>query len=525
MKHIKYWLAASLPAVMALTACIEIKQTSVLDLKPNGLKVVNEVDPRYQSYNIEMVEVVGGKFWRPYSTMNEVKGDKAKKSQDDYGIDVSSGNESLYRKLDPVNLAEPKLMKLAQGLAPAYVRTSGTWANAVYFQNDGQPARPAPKGFVNVLTVPQWKDLLDFVKATDSKLVTSFAVCDGVRDKSGVWTPVEAQKLIDFSTANGVKIAGAELFNEPTMPMAGGEISNTKYNVKNYAKDIAAYTAWNKAKAPYMLQAGPGTVGEGVPGFVDMFMKMNPVLTEDAMKTVAKGSFDVFSYHFYGAGSERVCKEPPFATRIDSALTHRWISLTDTTFSFFNKIHDQYMPGSPIWITETAEAAGGGDRWANTYLDTFRYLYQLGSLAQKGVDVIFHNTLAASEYSLIDQDTHNPNPNYWAAYLWNKFMGTKSYGTTINQNGVYVFAHNTKSKESSLTFLVINPTEEARQITMPASAKIYAVSANGTTSRAVNLNGKPLELSAENQLPAVEGVSPKDGKAEIAPKSWAFISL
>jgi heparanase len=39
-----------------------------------------------------------------------------------------------------------------------------------------------PAGFVNVVTRVQWKDVIDFVKTTNSRLVTSFAVSDGVPD-------------------------------------------------------------------------------------------------------------------------------------------------------------------------------------------------------------------------------------------------------------------------------------------------------------------------------------------------------
>jgi hypothetical protein len=33
---------------------------------PAGMKRVGEVDTRFQSYNVEMVEVTGGRFWAPY---------------------------------------------------------------------------------------------------------------------------------------------------------------------------------------------------------------------------------------------------------------------------------------------------------------------------------------------------------------------------------------------------------------------------------------------------------------------------
>ena len=58
-------------------------------------------------------------------------------------------------------------------------------------------------------------------------------------------------------------------------------------------------------------------------------------------------------------------------------------------------MRDKFEPGKPIWNTETGQAACGGDRWAATFVDTFRYLNQLGSLARIGVQVQIHNTLNA----------------------------------------------------------------------------------------------------------------------------------
>ncbi|MDD2243128.1 MAG: hypothetical protein VB024_02180 [Dysgonamonadaceae bacterium] len=519
-------LISILSLLFGISGCksnAEKGKKSELSLDTKNLTLIREVDPRYQSYNIEMVEVVGGKFWRPYNTLSEVDTTNVK---NEYGIDISSGNEALYRKMEPINLTEPKLLTLVRGLAPAYVRCSGTWANAVYFQNDDKEARPAPKGFVNVLTGKQWFGLLDFIKTTDGKLVTSFAVSDGVRDKNGVWTPVEAQKLIDFSKKNGLEIAAAELFNEPTMPQAGGAFSNTKYDANAYARDIAAFEVWQKKEAPYMLHVGPGTVGEGVPGFMKMLSStMNTITTADIMSATPTPHFDVFSYHFYGSASKRVVKEKPLATFKEDALTPQWITLTDSAFLFFDDIHNKYTPDAPIWITETAQAAGGGDPWANTYYDVFRYLYQMGSLAQKGVDVIFHNTLVASEYSLIDQDTHIPNPNYWMALLWNRLMGTQVYNASSSSEGVYLFAHNTKDDDSKITFLVINISNENKIITAPEGVEVYALTAENLDSREVMLNGTKLALTTNNELPETKGVAAENGQITIAPQSIAYITV
>ena len=84
-------------------------------------------------------------------------------------------------------------------------------------------------------------------------------------------------------------------------------------------------------------------------------------------------------------------------TTAEAALSEAWLRRTDETLAFYKKLRDEFAPGKPIWNTETADAACGGNPWGGTFLDTFRYLDQLGRLA-KDVHVVIHNTLLASDY-------------------------------------------------------------------------------------------------------------------------------
>jgi hypothetical protein len=46
----------------------------VVSLDPAKMPAIGTVDERFDSYNIEMVEVIGGRFWKPYgSTTNKSK--------------------------------------------------------------------------------------------------------------------------------------------------------------------------------------------------------------------------------------------------------------------------------------------------------------------------------------------------------------------------------------------------------------------------------------------------------------------
>ena len=53
-----------------------------------------------------------------------------------------------------------------------------------------------------------------------------------------------------------------------------------------------------------------------------------------------------------------------------------------------------------------------------------------------------HNTLAASDYGLLDQNTFAPRPNYWAALLWRRLMGPTVLdpGPSPSSN-TYIYAH------------------------------------------------------------------------------------
>lgn len=190
-----------------------------------------------------------------------------------------------------------------------------------------------------------------------------------------------------------------------------------------------------------------------------------------------------------------------------------------------SKYEIEYNPGKPVWITETAEAAAGGDPFAATYLDCFRYLYQLGSLAKKGIKVIMHNTLAASEYSLIDQDTHLPKPNYWAALLWSKLMGTEVYDAGAGKPGVYLFAHNLKGHKGGIALLAINTNKDSVSVHIPSDADQYTLTSPDLQGTTVILNGHELQLDAHDELPEINGNAVKKGNVVLPATSISFITF
>jgi heparanase 1 len=309
-RDVGFFLAVIM-AMLANSGCSKVPVgPPAVSITPVSMQRIASVDERYQSFNIEMIEVTGGRFWKPYKDIEGLLKKQAAPKAD--GSVPAGMDPGLYQQRPPINLGNARLRALAAGLAPAYMRVSGTWANTTYFHDSDSvaPAAP-PKGFSGVLTRPQWKGVVDFSKAADAKLVTSFATSPGTRDALGLWAPKEARKLLAYTKAVGGSIAAAEYMNEPTYAEMGGAPKG--YDAAAYGRDIAVFRPFMKQSVPEMILLGPGGVGEGVE-LAPIGLAGNELKSEDLLKATGP-AFDAFSYHSYGATSKRCASMGPASQR------------------------------------------------------------------------------------------------------------------------------------------------------------------------------------------------------------------
>jgi heparanase 1 len=484
---------------------------------PAKLARIGTVDERFQSFNVEMVEVTGGRFWAPYSpTAGPAPAPPAKP-----GLSTPAIDPAAFRNRPPIDLASSRLRRLAAALGPAYMRVSGTWANSTYFHDSDAPA-PAtpPDGFGGILTRQQWRGVIEFSRAASAKIITSFAISAGVRDANGLWTADEARKLLAFTKASGGSIAAAEFFNEPNIAAFGGAPKG--YDAAAYGRDFLVFRLFARATAPDMLILGPGSAGEpaltaGLPG-----------LKTDAMLTATGRGVDAFSYHFYGAVSKRCAAVgAAMQTTPEAALTEDWLSRTDRDAAFYAALRDRFEPGRPMWLTETAEAACGGNPWAATFIDSFRYLDQLGRLARRGVQVVAHNTLAASDYGLIDEATLTPRPDYWSALLWRRLMGATVLDAPASSvPGLHLYAHCLRGRQGGVALLALNVDRaDAHDLQIPMPSERFSLTARDLLDSTVQLNGRELTLAAGDSMPETVGQPAPAGRITLAPASITFLAF
>ncbi len=516
-------------ATLAALGCMQYSAASY-DAEPRMITPANmprigTVDERFQSYNVEMVEVVGGRFWKPYKEVNAVL-KKSPPSAQQPGSNPVGMDPNLYQYRPPIDLTKPRLRRLAAALGPAYVRVSGTWANTVYFQDSDAPAPASPpNGFSGVLTRRQWNGVVDFSHAVDAKIVTSFATSPGTRNSAGVWTPDQARRLLAHTRSIGGSIAAAEFMNEPTYAAMGGAPKG--YDAASYGRDIAVFSPFIKHAAPELTFLGPGSVGEG--GVLETSMP-GMLHSENLLKATGP-VFGVFSYHLYPAVSERCASMGASAqTTAAAALSEEWLNRIDTIDTYYADLRDKFEPGKPLWITETADAACGGNPWASTFLDSFRYLDQHGRLAKRGVKVIMHNTLASSDYGLLDENTLAPRPNYWASLLWRKLMGT-----TVLDAGpspaptLHLYAHCLRGQPGGIALLAINTDRTgSHSLNLTTAAERYTLSVPSVENLEdthVQLNSTELKLGADDAIPQLSGMPIGPGPLTLAPASITFVAI
>jgi hypothetical protein len=461
---------------------------------------VGSVDERFQSYNIEMVEVTGGRFWKPYRP----KPDAAPTGREAPG--TRGGREARrYQYRAPIDLTNPKLRMLAAALGPAYLRVSGTWANTTYFADTDEPPSRPPPGFTGILTRRQWGYVVRFAQAVNAQIVTSFAASD--RNAAGRWKAKQARRLITYTSSIGGRIAAAEFINEPDLVASGD--THAGYDVAAYIRDFALFRSLIKSTSPDTLILGPAVAGE------------SPIAS-DLLAATARG-LDAISYHYYNTVSQR-CDG---TTAPEKALSEDWLSGTDRSLSFFGALRDRFAPGKPIWLTETADAACGGNPWAVSFADTFRYLDQLGRLARSGVQIVMHNTLAASDYGLLDEATLQPRPKYWGALLWRRLMGTSVLDPGVPAHPkLHVYAHCQRAVPGGVSLLVINTDEEAsRSLKLPVASVRYTLDAATLSDGVVRLNGNTLTLSDQDELPILAGVPLAAETVTFAPTTMTFLAI
>jgi hypothetical protein len=462
--------------------------------------VVAHTSPRYVSFAVDVAQVTGGMFW----------------SQAPDAV----GNAPVQR----YDFARRRLRLLAQALAPAYLRISGTAANETYYDMSATPLTLPPAGYQLILTRVEWDGVNNFARALGLEVVLGINAGPGPRDAAGDWLSDNARQLLQYTVRMRYPLAAVEFGNEPNLFALSGMPES--YSAADYVRDLEAFNALRASVVPHALLVGPGSFYDNAGSETPYGNHAFGPLASQVIPAVP-GIYDALTFHEYPATSTRCAGVG--STVPANPLAPAYLNGVLNAYDRLQTLGRRYDPHAPIWYGEAGSASCGGQQgYSDRFEATFWYLNALGLLAQHGLAVFVRQTLSGSDYGLIDDATLQPNPDYWAALLWHRLMGTSILAPRVRHAPakLRIYAACTRGG-SGTTLLALNlDPRHTFAVSLPRSmspAQIYLVTARALLGRQVRLNGRPLQTARTGALPTLAGKPLSATTIKLPRASYAFI--
>ncbi|HWO08211.1 MAG TPA: hypothetical protein VNN80_01985, partial [Polyangiaceae bacterium] len=466
-------VSAGLALAYGPTAVTPDAEGEVVEVELGG--ALRELDARFLSVALDTSQLVGGRWWSRSGV-----------------VEVGRG----ARRVAPFDLSRPKLSRLARALAPAYLRVGGTEADHVYYALEPGAAAALPAGYELELSAAMWDGLAAFAADAGLDLMFTLNAGPGPRLGQGAWRADNAEALLRHARSRGHRVAVWELGNEVN---GYWFIHGLEQRVSGaqYAEDIARARQLVDRWYPESRLAGPGSLFWPVVGepLRPLFGMLEEFLEQGARADTLP---DIISWHYYPQQSRRC----PVATRRASPQLLLQPAYLDELGRWANelvRLRERYAPEAEVWLGETGNAQCGGEPGvSDRFVASLWWLDELGLAARQGQAVVIRQTLAGSDYGLLD-DTLQPRPDYFASLLWKRLMGARVLDVHASGDPfLRLYAHCAADAEpGAVALLAINahPGRAAsfRLPGAPANALAYRLSAPSLDSREIELEGALLE--------------------------------
>ena len=134
--------------------------------------------------------------------------------------------------------------------------------------------------------------------------------------------------------------------------------------------------------------------------------------------------------------------------------------------------------------------------------------------------------LAGANYGLLDEQTLEPRPDYFASVLWKRLMGTRVLAVQVGgKKTIRVYAH--CAVGGGVTVLVINVDSGTAEVTLPvgwstSGVEAFALTAPTLDSPRVSLNGNELFL-VDGGMPDLVAQGGTSGMVNVTARSAIYL--
>ncbi|KAF2361152.1 Glycoside hydrolase family 79 [Trinorchestia longiramus] len=283
-------------------------------------------------------------------------------------------------------------------------------------------------------------------------------------------------------------------------------------------------TAWGNCDSdrrghPSSVADGPlidSSLGSDSVQFLEDFLKADPQLV------------DAISWHQY-----YVCGR---TATVSDFLAPSTMDLFPRQLGAIVRVRDQWSPNTPIWLTETGSAYGGGaPGLSNRFAGTFLWMDKLGVAARGGVHVVARQSIFGGHYALLDQN-YDPNPDYWVSVLHKQLLGTRVLHLTAlgAPSTLRLYAHcmhaaHPRYHPGSVVIYGVNAGEQEAGVLVvgapddtPTLEYVLTPALGDLTARDVLLNGVLLQTGGDGSVPELLPQEATVGELRAPPHSVGF---
>lgn len=426
--------------------------------------------------------------------------------------------------------------------------TDGPWNCTDFVKDENSPIGYKFDAYSGpCMPMKRWEEILSLCRDGNCQLVFGINALFGRKkvmcpnkttsfenEPTSEWDSSNAEAFLRYTKVNGHSVWGYEFGNE----LAGKRGIQMRLSVDEYVAGFCQLKSvidrlWgtvNVNTRPRLLAPDSGFLPDWY--------------TEFLTKSHAAGCApDVVNWHQYilGAGVDPSVDER--SLNPDLLDTQKWHG--DHVKNTIRSI-DGIQP--EIWMGEAGGAYNSGRPGVtDTFHSSFWFLDSLGILAARGHQAFCRQTLIGGNYGLLDRQTYEPNPDYYAFLLFQKLMGTKVLKTydPVGEHSRYIrlYAHCSRRADTdgSVTILVLNLSGHTTFYVKVSALQggtfgfhtlghtSWVISAESIGSNKVYLNGGPaLHTKNNGDIPILKGHYSNGETTQyysVEPHTYAFVRL
>ncbi|XP_077351398.1 inactive heparanase-2 [Festucalex cinctus] len=493
----------------------------------------------------------------------------------------------LSLQLDPsiisdgwlVFLSSKRLVTLARGLSPAFLRFGGKRTDFLQFNNQKNLAKyrgPGPDYYLKnydddivrsdiamdkqngckVASHPDMMLQLQREKAASTHLVLlkeqlsniysnvtitarsfdklyNFADCAGLhlilglnalhRNPDNSWNTSSTLTLLKYSAGKKYNLSW-ELGNEPNAyrSMVGRAVNSTQL-AQDYSQLrtlLQSVRYYNRAHL-----YGPNA---GRP-------RRNAILLLDGFMKDAGSVIDAVTWqHYFQDGRVK---------KVEDFLKTRLLDTLREQITKVGKVVSTHAPGKKVWLGGLGPAWSGGiNNLSDTFAAAFLWANTLGMAAVQGIDVVLRHSFFDYGYTHLVDQHFNPLPDYWFSLVFKRLVGPRVLAVRVAglqrrpQTGrvirdkLRIYAHCTSYSNhnyvrGSITIYIINLHRSRKKIKLAGTLRNKTVHQyllqpygnDGLKAKHVQLNGERLLMLDNETFPELKPKTLRAGRTIAMP--------